>query len=561
MHLRQLRLKRALEARAVGVDARHAHRLAVRAVDACQQHFELLLQLFGAAPDGGNVGAAARRAGARHALGEAAVVAAQRAVRLVEHLVRAAVRAVAFPVAVGAVQHGRIAAPVEQHHALLAALHALLDGGQQRRGKHRAARLLAHVHHAQHRQAGRGGCCCTGADFACARVRTDAAGHVQAQVAPAGRLAGCGRAAGVPALERRRGRAQDDLGALFAPAPQSQVARRIARPFLLLVAGVVFFVDHDAFQARHGGKHRHARAQHDARLPAVRRQPALEPLRVRHAAVQRHHAGSAKALGKALFELRRQVDFRHHHQRLRCRVTVQRFLHRVQIHLGLAAAGAAKQQERAGVQGNLGSGALLLCAECYQRCSIGWRVGPGRCRSAQAPRQLGGVQVAQLRRQRGQRHLAQAALVVARGKRHQPAPVRVQRRNAVQHTGHGPQRGAFGHFCRARPHHAQHLALAQRHAHQRTRHQRLRAGIAQQLAQRTVGRGVHGHQYGEGRGCRFRHGSAPGAGKEGVRGQKAHQGKGARKARKGKGQAARAPIVRPNWQQAKRIFCLPGFCV
>ena len=53
--------------------------------------------------------AAAARAGARYAHGKAAVVAAQAAVGLVEHLVRAAVRAVALPAAVLAVQHRGIA--------------------------------------------------------------------------------------------------------------------------------------------------------------------------------------------------------------------------------------------------------------------------------------------------------------------------------------------------------------------------------------------------------------------------------------------------------------------
>jgi hypothetical protein len=56
---------------------------------------------------------------------KAAVVAAQRAVDLVEHAEGAAVRALAFPAAVGAVQHRRVAAPVQEHHGLLAARHPL----------------------------------------------------------------------------------------------------------------------------------------------------------------------------------------------------------------------------------------------------------------------------------------------------------------------------------------------------------------------------------------------------------------------------------------------------
>ncbi|MNT47606.1 hypothetical protein D3C72_1843370 [compost metagenome] len=179
-----------------------------------------------------------------HAHRVAAVVAAQGAVGFVEHLVRAAVRAVAFPAAVHAVQNGGVAPAVEQHHALLAARYAFGDGLQQRGAEHRAPWLLVHVH-APH--AGQG-------------ARANPAGHVQPHVAAALGVLGRGRAAGVPALQRRGGRAQQNLGALLAPAPDGQIARGVARAFLLLVAGVVLLVDHDDFQAGQAGKNRHARA-------------------------------------------------------------------------------------------------------------------------------------------------------------------------------------------------------------------------------------------------------------------------------------------------------------
>jgi hypothetical protein len=82
----------------------------------------------------------------------------------------------------------------------------------------------------------------------------------------------------------------------------------------------VLLIDHDELEPRQAGKHRHARAQHDARAAAVRGQPAFEALRVGHAAVQRHHGARAKArrkaADKALFQLGREVDLGHHHQRL-----------------------------------------------------------------------------------------------------------------------------------------------------------------------------------------------------------------------------------------------------
>ena len=73
----------------------------------------------------------------------------------------------------------------------------------------------------------------------------DAARHRQPLVA-AGAV--WRRRAGVPALQRRRGRTQDHLGARQLAAVQRQVARRIARAFLLLVARVVLFIDHDQLE-------------------------------------------------------------------------------------------------------------------------------------------------------------------------------------------------------------------------------------------------------------------------------------------------------------------------
>ena len=82
----------------------------------------------------------------------------------------------------------------------------------------------------------------------------------------------------------------------------------------------MLFVDHDELQMRHRRKHRHACAQHDARLALVRRQPILQTLRGREVAVHRDHAIVAplwrKALAKARLQLWREVDLRHHHQNL-----------------------------------------------------------------------------------------------------------------------------------------------------------------------------------------------------------------------------------------------------
>ena len=125
VHGAELGLQGALSARAVSVDAGNAR--------TGQQLGQLLFQPLGAAAHGGNVEVAALRTGAWNTLGEAAMVAAQRAVELVEHAPCAAIRAAAFPTAIAAMQHRRVAAPIQEHQALFLALQPLLQCGHQRR--------------------------------------------------------------------------------------------------------------------------------------------------------------------------------------------------------------------------------------------------------------------------------------------------------------------------------------------------------------------------------------------------------------------------------------------
>ena len=346
MHLGQLGFQRALEAGAVGVDAHHLHGPAVGPPGAGQQLGQMLLQPLGAAPDGLDVHIAAGGAGAGHGLGEAAVVAAQAAVHLVEHAKGAAMRAFALPVAVAAAQHRGVAAAVQQHHALFATRHPLLDGGQQRRRENGAARLLVHVHPAHPGQA----------------AGADAAGHLQAHVA----AALLGGAAVVPALQGWGGGAQQHLG-LLLPAPEDgQVAGGVAGALLLLVAGVVLFVHHHQPQARQRGEHRHAGAQHDTRRALVGGQPAAQALGRRHAAVHGHHGSRPVQRREAGVEtglqLGRQVDLGHHHQHLCIGVAFQQALGALQVDLGFAAAGGAEQQEGAVPGFDLRQHLLLLGA-------------------------------------------------------------------------------------------------------------------------------------------------------------------------------------------------------
>ncbi len=208
-------------------------------------------------------------------------------------------------------------------------------------------------------------------------------------------------------------------------AVNGQIAGRIARTLLLLVARIVLLVHHDQAQSRQRSQHRHARAQYDACLAEMRRQPGLQPLRRRHAAVHADQAMLWKAACKALLQLRRQVDLRHHHQHLGLRILVQQRGRCLQINLGLAAAGAAEQQRRCqGLAGlclslllqQRGQGCLLLCRQGQR--GFGAVRGCGQHRLVQLlqpARQLRAIHVTQLGRQCRQRHLTDAALVITCG--------------------------------------------------------------------------------------------------------------------------------------------------
>ena len=237
----------------------------------------------------------------------------------------------------------------------------------------------------------------------------------------------------------------------------------------------MLFIDHDQPQIRHRCQHRHARAQHQPGHAGMRGQPAFEALRRRQAAVQRHHALAPqvrKTRFKTRLQLRRQVDLGHHHQHLGLRVFGQHTGGGAQVDLGLAAAGAAKQQGRARVCRQLVQRGALFGAErqSFMRCFGAGGVG---LRALEPARQLHRRQLAQLGRQRGQGDFAQRALVVARRERHQTAPGGVQRRQSFEGTQH--LTGLFG--CQITavrqrfPDHAQHLTAAQRYANQLARRQ------------------------------------------------------------------------------------------
>ena len=161
------------------------------------------------------------------------------------HQVRGAAPAARDPAAGRAGQHRRVAAPVEEHQALLAALEPLAQRGEQRARTGRPATSRGACRRSAH----------VGMASATARSR-----QFEQAVAPGLRVHGKG-------FQRGRGRAEHDRDVALLGAPDRDVARRIAQAVLLLEGGVVLFVDDDQLQARQRHEHRQPRAEHDVGAP------------------------------------------------------------------------------------------------------------------------------------------------------------------------------------------------------------------------------------------------------------------------------------------------------
>jgi hypothetical protein len=123
---------------------------------------------------------------------------------------------------------------------------------------------------------------------------------------------------------------------------------------------------------------------------------------------------------------------------------------------------------------------------------------------AQTRGQLIGRQLPQLRRQHGAGQFADAALVIAGGEVQQAAPVRIQRRQGIENSGHRLQRQSFGRRGLAGPDHPQQLAFTQRHPHQRPRCERLLTGVVKRAFQAAVLGRVDGDAH-RGGTCLFSH--------------------------------------------------------
>ena len=279
----------------------------------------------------------------------------------------------------------------------------------------------------------------------------------------------------------------------------------------------MLFVDHDQAQPRQRRKHAHAGAQHDVSPAQMRQQPVAQPLHRRQPAVQRGQPVLWEARSKAGLQLRREVDLGHQHQGLPA--CGQHLLGGMQVDLGLAAAGDTVQQQRCRAWRGIGLGECSV--EGRQRCLLLWpqlralhqhgrRWGCGvqlLQQPGQALGQTGGVQLAKLRRQHGQRQLPHAALVVAGGKVDQRQPGWRHRRQAAEHRTHRAQhrrcvlrRRSLTHGCsgrhRAMPDDAQQLPSAQRHTQQGAGRPVVIAAVVQRACQAAVLGGLHGHGQG-----------------------------------------------------------------
>ena len=118
----------------------------------------------------------------------------------------------------------------------------------------------------------------------------------------------------------------------------------VAQFVVLFERAVVFLIDHNQPDIIHRCEHRQPRANHQLRLPQHRAKIILCAPACRHLAVQHSSRHVGKTVFHPLQKLRREVDFGQQKQHLP--PLRQHFRHRIEIHLGLAAAGNAVQQKR-----------------------------------------------------------------------------------------------------------------------------------------------------------------------------------------------------------------------
>ena len=303
---------------------RHRVRIDPLEARAWQYASHRLLDALRAEPAPADVGRRAFRAHHRSAAFVSAQMALQRLVGAVVGERHAAMRAL-LHVAAFAAQHARgIAAPVDEENRLLLSLESLVHvvDEQARQGDESALphELDAHVDDLNVRHL----------------LVVDAA---QQQVDPVFARADVG-----DGLERRRRRAEQANGVGQLRAIDGDIAPMIARRLVLLVGGLVLFIDDDQPQIVHRCEHRRARANHHPRLARRQRLPAVEPLALAEVAVPDDRAmpGRLEPPAQARHRLRRERHLRHEVDRAAARG--EHLLHGPQVDFRFPRAGDAVQQ-------------------------------------------------------------------------------------------------------------------------------------------------------------------------------------------------------------------------
>ena len=121
----------------------------------------------------------------------------------------------------------------------------------------------------------------------------------------------------------------------------SQIARMVAPPLLLFIGAVVLLIDDDHAKVFKRGEERGTRADDNRRFTALCFLPCGQAFTVVKARVQ-HFNGSIKPLAKTGDGLRRQANFRHHHQRLLA--LFEHIFQHAKIDFRFARSGDARQQ-------------------------------------------------------------------------------------------------------------------------------------------------------------------------------------------------------------------------
>ena len=403
-------------------------------------------------------------AGQRNRFRRAALVADQPLQKAVLHHARIAVIAAHLVPAGAAERDRRITTPVQEQQRLFALVHPRRHRSRQsvRYPAVRGQLFAAHVDGPHLGQ------------FGGAEARAKVKARIFARF-------GIG-----PAFQAGRGRGQHHRRAADRRAQHRHVAGIVENTLFLLVAAVVFLIDHDQPQLAERQEQRRARAHHKLRLPRGQHPPDPAAFGDGHARMP-FGGPRAKAGLDPRQEIRRQRNFRQQHQRLPPRP--QAFGDRLQIDFRLARPGDALQQRggiaalRHGGDQRIGS-VHLFPGQCHAR-KLGVKPGIGqiarrvlfqhgprldqpldhRCRH---PRLCG---------QLAQRHRRPAEFV-QRG--NDPAP---RLGHPVRHVGagaqHPPHRGRITQpWCaRGKP------------QHRRQRRQRVIGGTGQKLAQFLAHRG------------------------------------------------------------------------